>query len=36
MAAIAYSWGDKAEQYGTGMGVFVIGGILVWLLIRNA
>ena len=35
MASIAYSWQDKAEQYGTGLGFLAVGGLFLWWLMRK-
>ena len=35
MASIMYRVSTPVEHYGTGVGIFVIGGLLVWLLARK-
>jgi len=35
MASIMYRVSTPVEHYGTGLGIIVIGGLLVWLFIRN-
>ena len=36
MASIMYRVFTPVEHYGTGVAIVVIGGLLVWLFIRNA